>query len=73
MAKVTLDVEEKNLKIVLNILDNLKDGLIKNISTNKQYQTAKPISSSLDKTVKKTTSNSKYLSPEEFKNRIKGN
>lgn len=69
MAKITLDIEEKNLKTVLNILDNLKEGLIKNISSNKQYQT----SSSNDKTIKKPTSNSKYLSREEFKKRIKGN
>ncbi|WP_417333029.1 hypothetical protein [Halarcobacter sp.] len=73
MAKITLDIDEKNLKTVMNILDNLKDGLINNISTNRQYNTVKPVSSSIDKTSKKAPSPNKYLSPSEFKNRLKGN
>jgi len=72
MAKITLDVDEKNLKIVMGILDNLKDGLINSISTNKQYNTPKPISSSISKTPNKVSSSGKYLSPEEFKKRLKG-
>ncbi|NVJ53325.1 MAG: hypothetical protein HWD90_06500 [Campylobacteraceae bacterium] len=73
MAKITLDIDEKNLKTVMNILDNLKDGLINNISTNRQYNVAKPISSSIDKKANTTPSTSKYLSPDEYKKRLKGN
>jgi len=73
MAKVTLDIDEKNLKTVMNILDNLKDGLINNIATNKQYNSAKPVSSSINKTSNKTSSTGKYLSPNEYKKRLKGN
>jgi len=92
MAKITLDVEEKNLSTVLTILQNLKPGLIKNIS----QEQIKPVSSSINKQnnkrylskdaykkklnqniledefLPKTTSASKYLSPQEFKNRLKG-
>ena len=71
MAKITLDVNEKDLKTVLNILENLKDGLIKNISTNKQYNQVKPISSSINNN-KSSNTGKRYLSPEEFKNRLKG-
>ncbi|RXK04411.1 hypothetical protein [Halarcobacter bivalviorum] len=73
MAKITLEVEEKNLKTVMTILDNLKDGLIKDISTNRQYKAIKPVSSSLDKSTKKLPQSNKYLSKEEFKKRLKGN
>ncbi|RXJ88794.1 hypothetical protein CRV01_09215 [Arcobacter sp. CECT 8983] len=73
MAKITLDIDEKNLKTVMHILDNLKDGLINNISTNRQYKTAKPISSSIDRSAKTSSSSNKYLSPSEFKKRLQGN
>lgn len=95
MAKITLDVDDKNLGTVLNILENLKVGLIKNISSTKKSN-IKPISSSIsnqenkrylsrdkykqklqqrpleDEFVQKTTSTSKYLSKEDFKERLKG-
>ncbi len=34
MNKITLSIDDKNLETVLNILENLKDGLISNIQTN---------------------------------------
>jgi len=71
MGKITLDVDEKNLKTVLNILENLKDGLINDISTNRKYQAPKPVSSSINKS-QKTPTTSKYLNPNEYKKRLKG-
>lgn len=96
MAKVTLEIDDKNLSTVLNILKNLKTGLIKNIDTDKKA-VAKPVSSSfsnssagkkyLSKTAYKDRLNqkveddeffarpvsaSKYVSPSDFKKRLKG-
>jgi hypothetical protein len=34
MAKITIEVDRKNLHTVLNIIENLKDGLINDIQTN---------------------------------------
>ncbi|MGB6327393.1 MAG: hypothetical protein WBF48_00575 [Halarcobacter sp.] len=93
MAKVVLDVEDKNLSIVLNILENLKTELISNISlennnlknntkstqSNKRYiskdkykeklyQRKRPLE---DEFLAKTTSTGRYLSPQEFKNKLK--
>ena len=34
MNEIKLSVDEKNLEIVMNILQNLKDGLIEKIETN---------------------------------------
>ncbi len=96
MAKITLDIDDKNLSTVLNILENLKTGLIKNIDLNKNTN-IKPVSSSInnnenkrymskdvykqklqqqkvleDEFLAKPTSSNKYLSKEEFKQRLKG-
>lgn len=69
MAKITLDIEEKNIEIVENILRNLKDGLIKNIEVSKRrYSPKNKILE--DEFIKKENSNSKYLSPLEYKRRI---
>ena len=67
MAKITLDVEEKNLSVVLNILENLKSGLIKDINIGKLEKTTKlkPVSSSLE-----NKSNKRYLSKEKYKDRL---
>lgn len=68
MAKITLDIEEKNIEIVENILRNLKDGLIKNIEVSKRrYSPKNKILE--DEFIPKQKSNSKYLSPSEFKRR----
>lgn len=93
MAKITLDIDDKNLGTVLNILENLKSGLVKKIDVNKNTN-LKPVSSSLassqnkrylskdkykqklqqkvleDDFLPKQKSGSKYLSPNEFKNRL---
>jgi hypothetical protein len=60
MAKIILDVDEKQLTTVLNILKNLKAGLIQNIQTQKN--TAKPVASSL-----KTANKQKYMSGTQYK------
>lgn len=64
MAKIILDVDDKNLSTVLNILENLKTGLIKNIDTQKRAS-SKPVSSSLS-----NNDNKKYLSKSAYKNRL---
>lgn len=62
MAKIILDVNDKNIKTIMLILENLKPGLINNIN-NAQ---AKPISSSLDST-------NKYTSKDKYKKRLNNN
>ncbi|RXJ67734.1 hypothetical protein CRV08_10220 [Halarcobacter ebronensis] len=64
MAKISLDIDDKKLPIVLNILENLKAGLIDKIEVEKS-QKIKPVSSSLD-----ATSSKKYLSKQEYKKRV---
>ncbi|QDF28346.1 hypothetical protein [Halarcobacter anaerophilus] len=66
MAKIKIDLDEKNLPVILNILENLKTGLIKNIEVEKKEK-IKPISSSL------SSSNKKYLSKEQYKQKIQQN
>ncbi|XPV67685.1 MAG: hypothetical protein ACNI25_10195 [Halarcobacter sp.] len=90
MAKITLDIDEKNISTVMNILKNLKVGLIKNIT----QEQIKPISSSIsnvnnkkyisketykkrlnqdvleDEFLPKSTSSKRYLTPNEFKNKL---
>jgi len=66
MAKITLDVDRKNLHTVLNIIENLKDGLINDIQKNEKstnIKETKPVASS-------NTTGSKYVSRSEFKNRL---
>lgn len=66
MAKITLEVNKSKLPTVLNILENLKSGLITKIDVQKEDK-IEPVSSSLSN----SRSTSKYLSPNEFKNRLK--
>ncbi len=79
MAKIVLDVENKDKETVLMILKNLKHGLIKNINVdNKNINT----NSSIKKTIQKqkpledeflpkaVNTGSRYLSKEEFKAKI---
>jgi len=61
VSKIILDVNSSDINTVLTILNNLKAGLIKNISVNGQNKNTSPTPSS-------TT---KYLSPNEYKNRLK--
>jgi len=69
MAKITLDVTDKNLPTVLNILENLKSGLVTNLSVDVKNQiknNSKPISSSLGDQNKK-----RYLSKDAYKEKLK--
>ena len=65
MAKIILDIDDKNLPTVLNILENLKTGLIKNTSVDKLQKTAKPVSSSIS-----NQTNKKYISKEKYKQKL---
>lgn len=72
MSKITLDVEDSNLPIVLNILENLKKGLIQKVSVNK-LNDIKPIRSSLDKIETNSTqqiNQNKYLSKSKYKQKM---
>ncbi|MEA2073375.1 MAG: hypothetical protein U9O86_07285 [Campylobacterota bacterium] len=42
MNEIKISVDDKNLETVLTLLNNLKDGLISNISTNGQKATTRP-------------------------------
>jgi len=79
MNEIKLSVNEKNLKIIMNILDNLKDGLIEKIEINSktskvrratQYQ---PKTNTIIKEEESGTSdkNGKYINAEAYKNRLK--
>lgn len=72
MSKITFDTDDANLPTVLNILENLKDGLIKNISVSK-LDNIKPVKSSLDKIETQSTqqiSQNKYLSKSKYKQKM---
>lgn len=88
MSKITLDINEKSIPIVLNILNNLKAGLIENITVNKSLgdKTGKYLSKNKYKKNlssrniledefidNKNTSSSKYLSPSQYRNKLKVN
>ena len=64
MAKIVLDIDDNKLTIVLNILENLKVGLIKNISNESQIK-QKPVSSSIG-----NESNKRYLSRDKYKEKL---
>jgi len=42
MTEIKLAVDDKNVEIVMTILENLKDGLISNISTNGAKTKSRP-------------------------------
>ena len=72
MSKIILDVEDKNLPIILNILENLKNGLIQNLSVENKNN-IKPIKSSLDKIETQSTqqiNQNKYLSKSRYKQKM---
>jgi len=72
MSKITLEIDDKDLPTVLNILENLKSGLIKNLSVNK-INNIKPVKSSLDKIETQSTqqlNSNKYLSKSKYKQKI---
>ena len=74
MAKINLEVDDKNLSTIMTILKNLKIGLIKDIKIDSKGKSKQKIQRKVleDEFLPKTVSTSKYLSPEEFKKRLKG-
>ena len=70
MAKVSFEVDEKHLDTVLNILHNLKEGLVKELQVDKKcnYNKPKPIST---EPLKPVEIKSKYVDPQTFKERLR--
>ena len=78
MNKVTLSVDEENLKTVLTVLNNLKTGLIKNIEINGKASIVRtPPYKPKTKTIMKdddftaNDSSGKYVNPAAYKQRFK--
>jgi sulfatase maturation enzyme AslB (radical SAM superfamily) len=65
MAKITIEVDRKNLHTVLNIIENLKDGLINDIQTNDKVNLLKK-----NQPKPESPQGQKYISRSEFKNRL---
>ena len=76
MAKITLDVENKNVDIVMTILQNLKEGLVNEITLErkrsynkpKRIEPAEPLQPSPQPV---SISTGKYVDPKTFKERLK--
>ena len=79
MSKIVLDVDDKNIDTVLTILNNLKVGLIKNISAptnniNSRIQEKKLAKQQYileDEFITSTPSTGKYLSRNAYKNKLR--
>ncbi len=79
MSKIVLDVDDKNIDIVLTILNNLKTGMIKNISAptnsiNSRIQEKKLVKEQQilkDEFMCSSPSTGKYLSRAAYKNKLK--
>ena len=76
MSKIVLDVDDKNIDTVLLILKNLKQGLVKNISSDKgNVATSIQAKKALKKQVVEdefieAPSRGKYLSRAAYKNKL---
>ncbi len=79
MKTVNLTVDDKNLELVLTLLNNLKEGLITNIQTdgtvNSKLQKAtqyKPKTNAIIKEENSGTNdtNGKYLNPNAYKKKL---
>jgi hypothetical protein len=76
LSKIVLEVEDKNIDTVLLILKNLKQGLVKNISSDKgnvitSIQAKKAIKKQvLEDGFVSAPSTGKYLSRAAFKNKL---
>jgi hypothetical protein len=70
MAKVILDINDKDLETFLTILNNLKTGMISSIDIEKQrkYNKPKPIQS---KPLEPTVLQKKYIDTQTYKERLK--
>ena len=76
MKKIQLLVEDLHVETVLNILENLKEGLISDIQTdNKSKRTPQyqPKTNTIIREENSGTSDvsGKYMKPSAFKNRLK--
>ncbi len=70
MAKVILEVNDKELDTMLTILNNLKNGMIEKMEVDKRrsYNKPKPLSNEPPRPVDLS---SKYIDPQTFKERLK--
>ena len=77
MAKITIDVDNKDKDVVLTILKNLKSGLIKNIQVDNKNIANSSIKKAPQKPLeddffpKPISSSTRYLSKEDFKAKLK--
>ena len=75
MAKVVLDINDKELERFLNIIEALKEGVVQSIEVDKKrsYNKPKPITKAepLQKTPEPVAPLSgKYINPKTFKERL---
>ena len=70
MAKVVVDINDKELETFLTILNNLKTGMINSIDVEKQkkYNKPKPVQS---EPLKPMVLQRKYIDTQTFKERLK--
>ena len=70
MAKVSFEVDDKQLDTVLTILNNLKEGLVEDLQVEKKrrYNKPKPV---VSEPLKPVEIKSKYIDPQTFKERLK--
>ncbi len=76
MAKITLEVQNKNIDTVLTILQNLKEDLIEEIVVDKKRSYNKPkriepVKPLQDAPQPVTVSTGKYIDPQTFKERLR--
>lgn len=72
MSKIVLNVKDENISIVLNILENLKDGLIDNIEANSVTQKRVRYQANNTSIINENQKPSgKYASKAEYKSRLK--
>ncbi|AXH09154.1 hypothetical protein CP960_05695 [Malaciobacter halophilus] len=65
MAKISFEVDNKNLNTVITIIKNLKVGLIKNLKIDEKNSTLEKVSKPV------SLGTNKYLSKEQFKQKLK--
>ena len=70
MARIILDVNDKDFDTILTILNNLKNGMIEKIEVDKRarYNKQKPV---IQEPPKPLNLSSKYVDPQTFKERLK--
>ncbi|MCJ8325871.1 MAG: hypothetical protein MJK08_02125 [Campylobacterales bacterium] len=67
MKKIILNVDDKNLSVVLNILENLKHGLIKDLSVQSDLNKSKEVYSSKNED---THNKNKYSTSSAYKKKL---